>query len=163
MQMSTQDQVCRYSISDEGGRGLLFSAQTDLTNPVALDARNSPLERTISMLAQPHALIKGGEISFYRFDLRFEDAALKSVPVSGTIHPGFLPLVTERTDFSIPRITDAEFGAFFLETTFMNRLLIACSPDHDPTLMSVSEAQEGKEVALDGVKTPLGADHSKAA
>jgi len=144
----------------------LFSAQTDLTDPVALDARNDSLDKTISMLAQPHVLIKGGELSFYRFDLRFEEAALKSVPVSGTIHPGFLPLITERMDFSIPRITDDEFGAFFVETKFMNRLLVARSPEPDPTVMSVSEAPQGKKETLDGATAAaadLGADHSEAA
>lgn len=123
MQITEQGQVQHYSIKDESGSEPLLSAQTDLTDPVALDASHDCLAKVISMLSQPHVLIKGQKLLFFNFDLRFEAATLRAVSASGTIHPGLLPSISEPRDFSSPKITDAEFGAFFLETTFMNRLL----------------------------------------
>jgi len=123
MQKTEQGQVQHYSIHDERGKDPLLLAQTDMTESVPLDATGASLARVISMLSQPLVLIKGRELLFFRFDLRFEAATLKEVSTSATIHPGLLPWLTKPTDFSFPRITDSESGAFYMETTFMNRLL----------------------------------------
>jgi len=59
----------------------------------------------------------------YRFDLRLEAARIQAVSARGTVHPGLLPSITERIDFAVPKISQSEFGAMFVEATFMNRAL----------------------------------------
>ena len=123
MRMSEQGETQHYSIGGEGGSNPLLSAETDLTGSVPLDPSQDSLDKVISMLSQPLVLVKGQELLFFNFDLRFEAATLKAASASVTVYPGLLSATNERMDFSFPRITDVEFGAFFLETTFMNRLL----------------------------------------
>jgi len=123
MRMSEQGETQHYSIEDEGGSIPLLRAETDLTGSVALDHKQDCLDKVISMLSQPLVLIRGQELLFFSFDLRFEAAALKTASASVTVYPGFLSAAGERMDFSFPSITDGDFGAFFIETTFMNRLV----------------------------------------
>jgi len=123
MQITERGQVQHYSIRDPNDGEPWLSARTDRTDPVALDAGHDSLARVIRMFSQPHVLIKGNKLLFSSFDLRFEAATMNAVSVSGTVHPGLLPSIAVPKDFSSPRITDAEFGAFSLQTTFMNRLL----------------------------------------
>jgi hypothetical protein len=123
MQVDEQDRIQHYSIKDERGVEPLLSVETDLTDPVPLDPGQDSLDKIISMLSQPLVLINDGTLLFFRFDLRFEAAALSAVSASGTIYPGLLPALNEPRHFASPKITDVEFGAFSLKTTFMNRLL----------------------------------------
>lgn len=123
MRMSEKGETQKYSIEDEGHRNPLLRAETDLTGSVDLDPRQDCLGKVISMLSQPLALVKGEELLFFSFDLRFEAAALKTASASVTVYPGLLSADSGRMDFSFPSIVEAESGAFVLETTFMNRLL----------------------------------------
>ena len=121
MQMRQEGQTVHYSIMDEGNHHPLLTAETDLTDSVELTAGDDCLSKVISMLSQPHVLFVGRGMDTYRFDLRFEAAGLKAVSARGTIHPGLLPSLTEPIEFDAPKISETEFGAFLLETTFMNR------------------------------------------
>ena len=62
-------------------------------------------------------------IDSYRFDMRFEAAGMRAVSARGTVYPGLLPSITAPIDFAVPKISESEFGAFFVEATFMNRAL----------------------------------------
>jgi hypothetical protein len=125
MQIRKEGQTVHYSIAEPGTGRLLLAAETDTTDPPELDAGDDRLARVVSMLAQPSVLIIGGRIDSYRFDLRLEAARLKAVRARGTVHPGLLPALSEPIDFTAAGIADphADVGAFFLETTFMSRLL----------------------------------------
>jgi hypothetical protein len=112
-----------YSIRDERGKEPWLTAETDLADPVPLDLDHPGLAKMHSMLSLPLGLVKERELEFTIFDWRLEAATAKGVPASVTLHPGFLPQITQRMDFSFPRIADDASGAFFLETTFMSRLL----------------------------------------
>ena len=92
-----------------------------MTDPVELTAGDDCLSKVIDMLSQPHVLFVGKGMDTYRFDLRFEAASLKAVSARGTVHPGLLPSLTEPIEFDAAKISESEFGAFLLETTFMNR------------------------------------------
>ena len=121
MEMRQEGQTLHYSIMDERNRRPLLTAETDLTDAVELTASDDCLSKVISMLSQPHVLFVGKGMDTYRFDLRFEAAGLKAVSARGTVHPGLLPSITEPIEFDSPKISQSEFGAFHLETTFMNR------------------------------------------
>lgn len=123
IEMREEGQTIHYSIMDEGNRRPLLTAETDLADAVDLTASDECLGKMIAMLSEPHVLFVGERMDTYRFDLRFEAARLKAVPARGTLHPGLLPALTEPIAFDAPKISDTEFGAFFLDTTFMNRLL----------------------------------------
>jgi hypothetical protein len=123
MEMRQEGHTLHYSIMDgENGRPL-FTAETDLTDPVDVAADDPCLAKVASMLSQPHVLFVGGAMDSYCFDMRLEAARIQAVPSRGTIYPGLLPCITEPIDFDVPRITESEFGAFFVETTFINRTL----------------------------------------
>ncbi len=121
MEMRQEGQTLHYSIMDEDNRRPLLTAETDLTDSVELAASDECLSKVISMLSQPHVLFVGKGMDTYRFDLRFEAASLKAVSARGTVYPGLFPSLTEPIDFDAAKISESEFGAFFLETTFMNR------------------------------------------
>ena len=123
MEMRQEGQTLHYSIMDgENGRPL-FTAETDLSDAVDLAAGDACLGKTVSMLSQPHVLFIGQGIDSYRFDMRFEAARMRAVSARGTVHPGLLPSITEPIDFEVPKISQSEFGAFFVDATFMNRAL----------------------------------------
>lgn len=123
MEMRDEGPTLHYSITDpESGRPL-FTAETDLSDPVDLAAGDACLEKVASMLAQPHVLFVGRAMDTYRFDLRLEAARIQAVSARGTIHPGLLPSIPEPIDFAVPKISQSEFGAMFVEATFMNRAL----------------------------------------
>ncbi len=123
MEMRKEGQTLHYSIIDgESGRPL-FTAETDRSDPVDLAAGDACLEKVASMLSQPHVLFVGPAMDSYRFDLRLEAARIQAVSARGTVHPGLLPSITERIDFAVPKISQSEFGAMFVEATFMNRAL----------------------------------------
>ena len=123
MEMREEGATWQYRIRDEGGRNPWLSVEADLADAEPVDPGQQCLAKMISMLSQPHVLIKGDELVSYQFDLRFEAAEMKAVSAAGSLHPGFLPSLTERIDFSSPKITDVEFGAFFLDAKFINRAL----------------------------------------
>jgi len=129
METTEHGQVQTYRIKEKKGGKPWLTVETDLTDSVAVDGNHNALDKIRSMLSQPHVLVQEGELVAYRFDLRFEAAVIKAVSASGTIHPGFLPWIHEPVDFAPPKITDSEFGAFRLETTFMNRRLATASGD----------------------------------
>jgi hypothetical protein len=121
MEMRQEGETLHYSIMDEENRRPLLTAETDLTDAGDLAAGDGCLSKVISMLSQPHVLFVGKGMDTYRFDLRFEAASLKAVSARGTVHPGLLPSITEPIEFDAAKISESEFGAFFVETTFMNR------------------------------------------
>jgi len=123
MEMREEGQTLHYCIMDgESGRPL-FTAETDLTDAVDMAAGDECLGKTVSMLSQPHVLFVGRGIDSYRFDMRFEAASMRAVSARGTVHPGLLPSITAPIDFATPKISESEFGAFFVDATFMNRAL----------------------------------------
>ncbi|HUT94658.1 MAG TPA: hypothetical protein VMY37_34700 [Thermoguttaceae bacterium] len=123
MEMREEGQTLHYSITDpESGRPL-FAAETDLSDPVGLTAGDACLEKVASMLSPPHVLFVGRIMDTYRFDLRLEAAGIRAVSARGTVHPGLLPSITSPIDFAVPKISQSEFGAMFVEATFMNRAL----------------------------------------
>jgi hypothetical protein len=121
IEMRQEGQTLRYSIMDEANRRAWLTAETDLSDAVDLTAGDACLSKVISMLSQPHVLFVGEKMDSYCFDFRFEAARLKAVPARGTVHPGLLPSLTEPIAFDAPKLSDSEFGAFLLDTTFMNR------------------------------------------
>jgi len=124
MTIAGQGSTQTYSIRDERGKAPWLTAETDLTDPEPLDLEHRGLAKVRSMLSLPLGLIKAGrELVFTTFDWRLEAATVKAVSASATLHPGMLPQITQRIDFSFPKIADDASGAFVLETTFMSRAL----------------------------------------
>jgi len=123
MEMREQGQAVRYAITDKETGRRLFTAETDRSDPVDLGAGDACLEKVASMLAQPHVLFVGRAMDSYRFDLRLEAARIQAVSARGTMQPGLLPSIAEPIDFAVPKISQSEFGAMFVEATFMNRVL----------------------------------------
>lgn len=123
MEMREEGHTIHYSITDKESGRPLFSAETGLNDSVDLAAGDPCLERVASMLAQPHVLFVGRAMDTYRFDLRLEAARVQAVAARGTVHPGLLPSIAEPIDFTAPKVSQSEFGAMFVETTFMNRSL----------------------------------------
>jgi hypothetical protein len=121
MKMRREGETIHYSIMDEENRHPLLTAETDLADSTDLAAADECLSRMIAMLSQPHVLFVGELMDTYRFDLRFEAANIKAVSVRGTVHPGLIPSLAEPIEFDAAKISDSEFGALFIETTFMNR------------------------------------------
>ena len=131
MAMTQHGLTQRFGIKDVDGEAFGFTAQTDLTYAEPLDANYGRFGVVASMLSQPLVLVKGRELLVMEFNLRFEAAALNAVSTSGTIWPGFFPSINEEIEFSSPKITDRDFGAFRIETTFMNRTIERKSLESD--------------------------------
>jgi len=123
MEMTQQGETLRYRIMDRENRRPLLTAETDLADPVDLAAGEECLHKVVSMLSQPHVLFIGRRMDSYWLELRFEAAGIRAVSARGTVHPGLLPSIAEPIEFAVPKISESEFGAFFLETTFLNRAL----------------------------------------
>jgi len=119
MRLSQEGDVQRYEI-EQNGRPLL-TASTDLANPTPLTPSQESLSRIVAMLSQPLVLIKNGKLRRIDWNLRFNSARLAAVPADVTQHPGFFPSLTKPLELSFPQMSDSEFGAFHLETTFLNR------------------------------------------
>ena len=123
MKVTNQGPKQGYTIRDPRGKELCLTAETDLADPVPLDLEHPGLAKVHAMLSLPLGLVKERELEFTIFDWRLEAATAKAVSASVTLHPGFLPQITERMDFSFAKIADDASGAFSLDATFMSRLL----------------------------------------
>jgi hypothetical protein len=123
MKVTREGPTQGYTIRDPRGKELWLTAQTDLADPEPIDLDHAGLAKVHAMLSLPLGLVKERELEFTIFDWRLEAATAKAIPASVTLHPGFLPQLTERMDFSFARIADDASGAFFLDATFMSRLL----------------------------------------
>ncbi len=123
MKTARRGDVSTYSVRDERGRRPWLEAETDLADPFALNLDHPGLAKVNEMLSRPLGLVKERELEFTNFDWRLEAAAARAVAATVSLHPGYLPQITERKDFSFPPVADDGSGAFFLETRFMSRLL----------------------------------------
>jgi hypothetical protein len=125
MEMHEQGPTVHYTAAERASGRPLLTAETDLASAEPIAADDERLRRVASMLDQPHVLLVGDAMDTYRFDLRLAAARVQAVSARGTVHPGLLPAITEPIEFAAEKISRSQFGAFFIEATFMNRMLRA--------------------------------------
>jgi hypothetical protein len=111
----------QYVIEKERGGEVLLSATTNMAAPADVDTRQQSFRRIVEMFAQPLVLIKNRKLRKIDWNLRLNSAKLKSVAADLTLYPGFFPSANDSMSFSFPGVTECEFGAFYMETTYLNR------------------------------------------